>query len=355
MSLAAGAISEVSVSFFTASLESAVASGGVGPYTYQWYRSETEDFTPGPGNILDGETGLTLDDSGLEDDTTYYYKVVATDTDDDSTAESNQLEVTTLMATTAGALSQVSVTQDVAKLLSAAATAGTSPYTYQWYRSVTTGFTPGVSNDLEGETALSLTDDGLTPGTIYYYKVIATDSSATPVSGTSSQLAVTTLAPTLSSNQFSQTPFLGMLDARLNYNSLPVRLDPLAASAVSYGMALKWSTVASGVPMVLPSTAQADVICGFVNFNMKDQSYPAGAALEMSQQGNVMYLYATAAINRGQKVVSIPAAVAGGCNGGVAPVTGSSGFPIVGFSLDTVIVGQLVRIELSCPNGGLDA
>lgn len=259
------------------------------------------------------------------------------------------------MATTAGALSQVSVTQDEANLLSAAATAGTTPYTYQWYRSTASGFTPAGGNAISGATLLTLDDPGLTPGTIYYYKVIALDSSATPVAGTSSQLAVTTLAPSLSSNQFAQTPFLGMLDQRFNYNTIAARLDPLAASAVSYGMALKWSVVASGVPMVLPSTAQADIVCGFVNFNMKDQQYVAGQALEMSQAGNVIYLYATAAINRGQEVVSKPAAVAGGCNGGVTPVTGSSGFPIVGFSLDTVVSGALVRIELRCPSGRVDA
>ncbi len=259
------------------------------------------------------------------------------------------------MALTPGALSQVSVTAVGDVLSSAVATSGTTPYTYQWYRSITSGFTPGTGNILSGKTSLSLTDSSLTPGTIYYYKVVVVDSNGTPVTATSAQLAVTTIAAQPSISQFAEGPFLGQTDLPFNSNTLPVLFDPTGSGTLYAGMAVKWSTVAGGVPMVVPSTAQADVIAGFVNFNIKDISYVAGEMLEISMAQNVMYLYATAAINRGSKLVSLPAAVAGGCNGGVAATTGSSGFPIIGYALDTAVSGALMRVFLQTPSGRLDS
>lgn len=259
------------------------------------------------------------------------------------------------MSLTAGSLSQVAVSDVQAQVLATAPTSGTTPYSYQYYRATASNFVPGGGNIITGATALALTDSSLTPGTIYYYKQIQIDSAATPASVTTSQLVVTTLAPQVSQNQFNIQPFLGMLDLQLNYNTIAAQFDPAGSGTLVGGQAVKWSTVAGGVPKVVPSTAQADVIAGFVNYDIKTASYVAGNRIEMSQVGNVMFLYAALAINRGQEVCSIPAAVAGGCNGGVVPVTGSSGFPIVGFALDTAAIGQLVRIELRCPSGRLDA
>lgn len=78
-SLIPGTISLLSQTSTTASLSSTAATGGVSPYTYQWYRSTTSDFTPGPGNILNGQTSLTLSDTGLTPSSTYYYKLRTTD------------------------------------------------------------------------------------------------------------------------------------------------------------------------------------------------------------------------------------------------------------------------------------
>lgn len=259
------------------------------------------------------------------------------------------------MSLTAGALSQVSVAPQQAVLVSAVATMGTSPYTYQWYRSTATGFSPGGGNILTGKTSLSLTDTGLTPGTIYYYKVVATDSAGTPATANSSQLVVTTTALLPVPNQFAQAPFLGMTDLRLNYNTIAVQFDPSGSGTLVGGQAVKWVTTAHGTPLVAPSLAQADIVAGFVNFNIKDISYAPGEYLEISMAGNVIYLVATAAVNRGSKLCSIPAAVAGGCNGGVVSTTGSSGFPIIGYALDTAVSGALFRVMLQTPSGLLDS
>ena len=246
------------------------------------------------------------------------------------------------MATTAGALSQVSVGSNVASLLSAAATGGAAPYTYQWYRSTTSGFSPGAGNLISGATALSLSDSGLIPNTVYYYKVVATDSGA--VAGTSSQLAVTTAAPSQSQNAFSQSPYLGMVDQQFDYNTKAVLIDVSQATPLYAGSPVKIVNSAGGVPKVVGCSASSDVVFGFLNFDIKTVQFLAGAAAEISQSGNVMYLYATTAIARGSRVtLDVP-------NNGVAQLVGSSGASIVGYALDQAPApGALIRVEVTAP------
>lgn len=251
------------------------------------------------------------------------------------------------MATTAGVLSLISAGAQAATLSSAVATAGAAPYTYQWYRSTATGFTPGGGNLIAGATSLSLNDTGLTPSTQYYYKVVATDSGA--VAGTSTQLAVATSAAVPSPNQFKQAPYLGQLDLFYNGDTVPCQFDPNGTGTLVSGQAVKFSTTVGGLPMVVPCTAAADVCAGFVNYNSKYAQFIPGDPIEISMAGNVMYLQAALAINRGASLTSLPSAVAGGTVGGVVPITGSSGFPIVGFSLDTVAIGQLTRVMIKTP------
>lgn len=96
MTLTAGVLSQVSVSSTTGNFVSTAASGGTGPYTQQWYRSTATGFSPGGGNILAGQTALTLADTGLIPNTQYFYKVVYTDTGASNvTITSTQLAVAT--------------------------------------------------------------------------------------------------------------------------------------------------------------------------------------------------------------------------------------------------------------------
>lgn len=254
------------------------------------------------------------------------------------------------MATTIGTLTLVSVGATTDVISVPAATGGTSPYTYQTYRSTASGFTPGSTNAIAGATGLTVNDSGLTPGTQYYYKTVATDSSGTPVTATSAQLSVLTTAASPSPNQFTGSPTLGQLDLPYNVNTLPVQFDPAGSGTLVAGQAVKWSTNSSGgPPMVVPSLAASDVVAGFVNYNIKNAQFNPGDPMEISMSGNVMYLYAALALTRGQFLTSLPAAVAGGCNGGVVPVTGSSGNPIIGWALNTVNIGALTRVMLTTP------
>lgn len=248
------------------------------------------------------------------------------------------------MATTAGALSQVSVGSTTASLLSAAATGGAAPYTYQWYRSTVPGFTPGGGNIIAGAIALALSDSGLVPSTTYYYKVIAIDSGA--VASTSAQLVVVTAAATLSQNQFTITPYLGTVDQLLNYNTKQMQVDSSQAGSLVPGTAVKMIDSADGVPKVVACSANADVCMGFINYDLKSSVFVANSMVQVSQGGNVILLYATGAVSRGAQVQLDVSTM-----GGVAQAVGASGASIVGWALDKATApGQLIRVNVTAPS-----
>lgn len=250
------------------------------------------------------------------------------------------------MTLTAGVISQTSVTQSGAVLAATAATGGTGPYTYQWYRSTTTGFTPGGGNIISGATTLSLTDSGLVPNTVYYYKVVATDTGNSNVTVEYTQLAVTTSLPSQNVNAFTQSAQLGMIDMRFDYDSVSVQIDSTQATPLYAGSAVKIVDSADGIPKVIGVAANSDGVLGFINYDIKTQAFTAGMMCEISMAGNVIYLYSTAAIARGAQValdVTSP--------GGVRPISGSGGENIVGWAYDkATAAGQLIRIFLRTPS-----
>jgi hypothetical protein len=248
------------------------------------------------------------------------------------------------MATTAGLLTQVSVGSTVASLSSAVATGGTAPYTYQWYRSTTSGFSPGAGSLIAGATALTLNDTGLIPNTAYFYKVRATDSGS--VTGDSAQLAVSTAAPGLNINAFAQSPLLGVIDMRFPYNTISVMIDTSQATGLYFGAAVKMVDSADGIPKVVGCAANSDEVLGFINFDIKTIKFTAGMTCEISMSGNVIYLYATGAIARGVQV-SLDLTT----NGGVRSAAGNTGDKIVGWALDkAAAAGALIRVYLKTPS-----
>ena len=56
------------------------------------------------------------------------------------------------------------------------ASGGTGPYTYQWYRGLTSAFTINAASSLPGQTSQQLVDQA--PNGSWYYAVVATDSLA---------------------------------------------------------------------------------------------------------------------------------------------------------------------------------
>jgi hypothetical protein len=248
------------------------------------------------------------------------------------------------MTLTAGVLSQSAVTDTTASLVATAATGGTGPYTYQWYRSTTSGFSPGGGNIISGATALTLSDTGLIPNTTYYYKVIVTDTGNSNVTATYTQLAVVTSAQTMNPNQFAQTEYVGTIDLRFDGDTVSCQVDVSQATALYPGQPVKLVDSADGVPKVIAATAATDAVFGFINFDIKSVTFPASAACEVSMSGNVMYLYATAAIARGAQVMIDVTTV-----GGVKTATGGGTY--VGWAYDkATAAGALIRIFIKTPS-----
>jgi hypothetical protein len=186
--LAAGTSTVTGVGATTANLANTGATGGTLTYSYQWYRSTTSGFTPGSGNMVAGATSLTLNDTGLTSETTYYYVLGVTDAAS-GTAYSTQVSATPGVLAN-GTLSSSAVGATVATITDSGASGGSGGYAYQYYRSTTSGFTPGGGNIVSGATSRTLNDTGLSPSTTYYYKNVVTDSSSG--TATSPQLTVTT-------------------------------------------------------------------------------------------------------------------------------------------------------------------
>lgn len=209
------------------------------------------------------------------------------------------------MTFAAGALSKVLVAQTTAILSSAAATGGTGPYTYQWYKSTTNGFTPGAGNIISGATALSLNDSGNVPGSTVYYVVVATDTGNANATANSAQLTVLQ-EPAQNQNQFAMSPIVGMVDMRLgSTNVISAQVDvsvgaaaaPLNAISPGQGVKVVAST-AGGILKVAPVAANSDACIGFVVYNVKDIQYVAGQNLEVALFGSVVWCFATGAITQ---------------------------------------------------------
>ena len=190
-SLASGTLSSSNVLVTSLTVTATAASGGTSSYTYQWYRSTTSGFVPQTANLISGATSLTLSDSGLTGSTAYYYRLVSTDSAG-AIVWSSEFSVTTVTssALASGTASLSSVGTTVATVTVANPTGGTSPYTYKWYRSTTSGFTPGAGNIVSGATAQTLNDTGLSASTNYYYKNVVTDHVA--ATAVSNQVIATT-------------------------------------------------------------------------------------------------------------------------------------------------------------------
>ena len=254
------------------------------------------------------------------------------------------------MAFAVGPITQVAVGSTTSSLTSPAASGGTGPYTYQWYRSTTSGFTPGAGNIIAGATALALSDTGLIPNTKYYYEIVATDTGNGNVTVGSAQLGVVTAVPAISQNTFAPLPFLGMIDQAVSPNTLTCLLDPGVVGPVYAGCAVKRANPTvpnppgyNGPINVIPCTADTDDVFGFIQYSMRDVFFSGGMPVEVASKLDVIYLYATASGN-----VTDACVLDLTTNGGVTPV-GTSGQRVVGRWLDQPFIGQLTRVSLDVP------
>lgn len=79
MPFAIGAPTQVIVTPTTVSLQAPDPTGGISPYTYQWYRDTVSFASPGSRTPLVDQIESALIDTDLSNDTIYYYLVQVTD------------------------------------------------------------------------------------------------------------------------------------------------------------------------------------------------------------------------------------------------------------------------------------
>lgn len=248
------------------------------------------------------------------------------------------------MTLTAGVLTLQSVGSTTDQLVSTAASGGTGPYTQQWYRSTTTGFSPGSGNILTGQTALTLNDSNLIPNTVYYYKVVYTDTG-TSTTITSSQLAVTTTPSSININQFALSPFLGMVDLKVGpTNVTAAQIDATQATPLYAGTLVNIANNVNGIPTVTGIANNTDNAWGVICYDIKTQAYNAGARCEIAQKDSCIWMFATTAIARGAQVV--PDITSQG-----AVQAGVTNDAVIGYAFDEATAyGQLIRVILSTPS-----
>lgn len=239
------------------------------------------------------------------------------------------------MALTSGTISLVKKYADKLDLAVTAATGGTGPYTYQWYISKTSGFSPDAGSLVTGATGLQATIGGLIPGQTYYVKVVSTDTGASGATVTADQFTVSTDTIKADQNAFAQHPALGQVDLRYSVNTI----SAIAGGDLVAGQAVKFSSDNK----LHACTANTDRVDGFIVLNVKKNSFHDGDALEIARGGSYITLTATGSLSAGDPVAIDPT-----CIGGVTGIV-STETP-VGQAMKTVGAGDPVVVYLACPS-----
>jgi hypothetical protein len=178
--LTSGVITSISLGSTKSTLSFSNPLGGSREYVFQWYRGTSSGFTVNETTAITDAISQTLSDSGLTANTAYFYKVIVTDSHG-NVAESPEFTITTTKALTSGTLTLVSKGATITTVASTQSTEGVGPYTYQWHRSTTSGFTPDETSAIAGARNLTLNDTSMTPATTYYYVLQTTDAEGSVV------------------------------------------------------------------------------------------------------------------------------------------------------------------------------
>lgn len=267
------------------------------------------------------------------------------------------------MALAVGPITLVQALPTSLQMSCAAATGGTGPYTYQWYKGTATGFTIAAASLITGATALTFTDVNVQPGVEWFYKVRVTDTGNGNATADSASLGATTTAGSaLDPSQFGLIPLLGQPGRGTQPGTFSAVLDASLAGPAYVASAIKPVGTPSGAQVpgingyyngfqsVALCTADNDDCIGFIFRNFLDSqfplsnSYPQGRVFEYASGGDEIYLLATANGSAGDWAQLDVTMV-----GGVQSKVGSSGAIIVGKFTDIPYVGQLARVRLTLP------
>ncbi len=144
----------------------------------------------------------------------------------------------------------------------------------------------------------------------------------------------------LNQNQFAQEVVKGLVDLRYSVNTIPCRVSSSESVALVPGQLVKLVDVAGGSPVVTAVTADTDTVFGVVNYNIRDVSFAASSAVEISSSLNIVYLEASAAIARGAGVMPVIT--------GQKVATATASKTTVGIALDKAAAdGDLIRVLIA--------
>lgn len=151
------------------------------------------------------------------------------------------------------------------------------------------------------------------------------------------------MTASLSQNQFAPVPIQGQMDLRYNPGTISAQLDATEVGTLVPGQAVKIYNSAGGVPKVVACAADSDDVFGFINYDLKQQTFTGGDRVELSaMRDSVMYMTASAAIARNAKVAVVIASK--------KIVTATTGMTIVGRALDKAAAdGDLIRVFIDLP------
>jgi len=126
-------------------------------------------------------------------------------------------------------------------------------------------------------------------------------------------------------NQFSITTEQGALDLSIGVeNSFVCQVSASQAGTLVAGQAVKIEDSAGATIKILATTANTDIVFGFVVRDLKKASWTADEPIRIASTGVVLYMTAGAAIAKGANVEIVSATKKVITSAGVNPISGKS-------------------------------
>src|ERR1019366_6568152 len=101
--------------------------------------------------------------------------------------------------------------------------------------------------------------------------------------------------PNLNTNQFTQTPVVGMLTFDPQPDTIPVQLNPSSAAiagTISAGCAVKLVAYAGSQIIVDPTlTASDGPVFGVIEYTKQKNQYVPGDQMNVACDGNILHLW----------------------------------------------------------------
>ncbi len=151
----------------------------------------------------------------------------------------------------------------------------------------------------------------------------------------------------LNQNQFAQTPVLGQVSMVVNPDIVPARINPSSSAVFQAGSAVKLISGTANEILVDACTGPTDgPVFGVIVYNLRKNLLSAGDVASVACGGSYVFLEASAAITRGDKVTASAATT--GNDPRIATVSTPSTQYVTGVAVDSAAgAGSLIRIKIA--------